>query len=251
MPLAGESDNVDVVGNTQNNSPYITNQPETDEKSLSSSPGSPLSSSSLSPVSLPSTSLSVLHEINIQSSDPEDFSSSHNRYATDAEPQLYQQSALYPPPVPTQSLPPEALPSPISDCLPAVQRQGSVPSLASDDSILPPAANALPSGISSTEIIPTVTKLTSPKGNVVSWFLIVLISYFPTGNGSPSNKHHVSPDDIEFIEHVGTGSYGDVWLGKWNKRGGGTAVAIKKIKVPRISVAAQREVNSEVNIPVQ
>ena len=63
-----------------------------------------------------------------------------------------------------------------------------------------------------------------------------------------SNDMAVSPSDLEFIEQVGTGTSVQVWKGKWNGKGGGITVAIKKIPVDNIDPRAREETLNEVSI---
>ena len=58
----------------------------------------------------------------------------------------------------------------------------------------------------------------------------------------------VPPADIQFIELVGTGGYGEVWRGRWMGKGGGIIVAIKKITVNKVNLRVQKEVLMEVGI---
>ena len=59
----------------------------------------------------------------------------------------------------------------------------------------------------------------------------------------------IPPGELQFIQQVGKGGYGEVWKGKWRGgKGGGITVAIKKIQANRLNARAQREVISEVSI---
>ena len=67
---------------------------------------------------------------------------------------------------------------------------------------------------------------------------------------SPTNNSDlaVPPGDLQFIEKVGAGSYGEVWKGKWRGKGGGVIVAIKKVVVNKMNPRQQREILVEVGI---
>ena len=66
----------------------------------------------------------------------------------------------------------------------------------------------------------------------------------PTNNGDLA----VPPGDLQFIEKVGSGGYGEVWKGKWRGKGGGIIVAIKKVAVNKMNPRQQREILLEVGI---
>ena len=66
----------------------------------------------------------------------------------------------------------------------------------------------------------------------------------PTNNSDLA----VLPGDLQFIEKVGSGGYGEVWKGKWRGKGGGVIVAIKKVYVNKMNPRQQREILVEVGI---
>ena len=67
---------------------------------------------------------------------------------------------------------------------------------------------------------------------------------------SPTNNSDlaVPPGDLQFIQQVGAGGYGEVWKGKWRGKGGGIIVAIKKVPVNKLNTRQQREILVEVGI---
>ena len=66
---------------------------------------------------------------------------------------------------------------------------------------------------------------------------------------SPTNSDlAVPPSDLQFIQQVGSGGYGEVWKGKWRGKGGGIIVAIKKVAVNKLNPRQQREILVEVGI---
>ena len=67
---------------------------------------------------------------------------------------------------------------------------------------------------------------------------------------SPTNNSDlaVPPGDLQFIQQVGSGGYGEVWKGKWRGKGGGIIVAIKKVPVHKLNPRQQREILVEVGI---
>lgn len=58
----------------------------------------------------------------------------------------------------------------------------------------------------------------------------------------------VAEKDLAFITTVGEGAYGEVWKGKWNGKGGGITVAIKKVKVISIPPIQRTKIIDEVGI---
>lgn len=58
----------------------------------------------------------------------------------------------------------------------------------------------------------------------------------------------IHANDLVFHQLVGKGAYGEVWKGKWNGRGGGETVAIKKINIWGVSERLREEIFSEVGI---
>ena len=66
----------------------------------------------------------------------------------------------------------------------------------------------------------------------------------PTNNSDLT----VPPGDLQFIQLVGAGGYGEVWKGKWRGKGGGITVAIKKVPVNKLNPRQQREILVEVGI---
>ena len=66
---------------------------------------------------------------------------------------------------------------------------------------------------------------------------------------TPTNSNlAVPPGDLQFIQQVGSGGYGEVWKGKWRGKGGGIIVAIKKVAVNKMNPRQQREILVEVGI---
>ena len=63
-----------------------------------------------------------------------------------------------------------------------------------------------------------------------------------------NNNLAILPGDLEFLQHVGSGAFGEVWKGRWRGRGGGITVAIKKVPVIKTNPRQQREVLMEVGI---
>ena len=66
----------------------------------------------------------------------------------------------------------------------------------------------------------------------------------PTSNDDMA----IPPGDLQFIQQVGSGGYGEVWKGKWRGKGGGVTVAIKKVPVNKLNTRQQREILVEVDI---
>ena len=67
---------------------------------------------------------------------------------------------------------------------------------------------------------------------------------------SPSVNEYlvVPPGDVQFIEKVEAGGYGEVWKGKWKGKGGGVIVTIRKVPVIRVPARQQRAILMEVGI---
>ena len=67
-------------------------------------------------------------------------------------------------------------------------------------------------------------------------------------SSSSNDDLSVPPGDVQFIEKVGQGGYGEVWKGKWKGKGGGITVAIKKVPVIKVTPNQQRAILMEVGI---
>lgn len=64
----------------------------------------------------------------------------------------------------------------------------------------------------------------------------------------PPSNLAVLPKDIEFFESVGEGAFGEVFRAKWNGKGGGDIVAVKKVKIVTTNQKVLQEINREVDI---
>ena len=73
----------------------------------------------------------------------------------------------------------------------------------------------------------------------------------PTPLSLSNNDLEVIPEDLEPIKCVGSGSFGEVWKGQWNGKGGGVVVAIKKARMLGATVELQRTALAEVGIHIQ
>ena len=68
-------------------------------------------------------------------------------------------------------------------------------------------------------------------------------------NPTVQSDFEVLPEDLELIEKVGSGAYGQVWRGVWKGRGGGVDVAVKIVEALGRTEQQQAKAFGEVGIP--
>ena len=116
-------------------------------------------------------------------------------------------------------------------------------------SLLTPAQTA-----STTSTVPTVstaaTASTAPTASIISTVSTAVIA-LPTvfdRNPTVQSDFEVLPEDLELIEKVGSGAYGQVWRGVWKGKGGGVDVAVKIVEALGRTEQQQAKAFGEVGI---